>query len=196
MIIRVVICTAIFLSIFVVIHYIHFNYFKINVVFYSAIFDSVLASILTGIILFGFPFFKRIGNFEKLYLFIIYVLVGYILANGIAVIDRSLSFYILEKLHQRGGGIRKDAFKQVFTQEYIKEHRLVDVRLTEQLESGTIKIKDDCVSLTDKGKWLAHFSRYFRQHWLPKKRLLMGEYTGDLTDPFRHSSDSYDYLCK
>lgn len=112
------------------------------------------------------------------------------------VIDRSLSFYILEKIQQRGGGIQLDSFEQVFTQEYLKEHRLVDVRLTEQQSSGTIMIQDGCVKLTERGKRLASFSRYFRQNFLPKQRLLMGEYTDDLTDPFRNSEKLFNYECQ
>jgi hypothetical protein len=138
-----------------------------------------------------------LGLFERAQLLVIMLLAGYALAISVpTVIDRSLSFYILEKLQQRGGGIRYAAFEQVFTQEYLKEHRLVDVRLTEQLESGTVRIEHGCVRLTDKGERLAHFSRYFRQHWLPKQRQLMGQYSDALTDPFRHSAPAPDYECE
>jgi len=127
---------------------------------------------------------------------IIWLVCGYALAISMpTVIDRSLSFYILEKIQQRGGGIRQDAFEWVFTQEYMKEHRLVDVRLTEQLESGTIDIKNGCVLLTEKGRRIANFSRYYRRNWLPKKRLLMGNYSDDLTNPFRDNLSSPGYEC-
>jgi hypothetical protein len=75
------------------------------------------------------------------------------------------------------------------------EHRLVDVRITEQQQSGTIQVKNGCVLLTERGQTLATFSRFFRNHLLPKQRLLMGEYSSDLTDPFRNSSKHIDYLC-
>ena len=94
------------------------------------------------------------------------------------------------------GGIQQSRFADVFTQEYLKEHRLVDVRLTEQLESGTIEISNGCVKLTDKGQRLAAASRYFRQNFLPKQRLLMGQYSSDLTDPFRQSEAIVDYQCQ
>ena len=89
-----------------------------------------------------------------------------------------------------------NSFEDVFTKEYAKEHRLVDVRLTEQLASGTVTIQDGCVRLTDWGTKLAGFSRYFRQNFLPKERLLMGEYTDALTDPFRYSDKTIDYECR
>lgn len=127
---------------------------------------------------------------------LIWGLLGYCFAISIpTVIDRSLSFYILEKLAQRGGGIRQDAMPDVFIKEYLPEHRLMDVRLTEQLESGTILIEGGCVKLTRKGARLAEASRYFRKNFLPKHRLLMGEYSADLTDPFRRSAADINYLC-
>ena len=60
------------------------------------------------------------------------------------MIDRSLSFYILEKLDQRGGGIKVDKMDIVFTKEYLKEHRLIDIRLTEQLKTKTVIIDKNC----------------------------------------------------
>jgi hypothetical protein len=140
---------------------------------------------------------RSFSRFEIAQMVCIWLLLGYSFAISVpTVIDRSLSFYILEKLQQRGGGIKLDAFDQVFTQEYVKEHRLVDVRLTEQQQSGTIVIRNGCVLLTDWGQTIATTSRYFRNHFLPKQRLLMGEYSDDLTDPFRNSVKRSDYQCQ
>ena len=191
------VATLLFVALLILVYYLHIRLFAINVAFYATILDGVIATVIAGVGLFAVGLFRALSRFEKYQLIVIWLLTGYACAISVpTVIDRSLSFYILEKLQQRGGGIRHDAFEQVFTQEYLKEHRLVDVRLTEQLESGTIKIKDGCVLLTDKGERLVRFSRHFRQHWLPKKRLLMGDYSDDLTDPFRHGYESPDYLCK
>jgi len=111
------------------------------------------------------------------------------------VIDRSLSFYILEKIDQRGGGIKLGSMNDIFTKEYIVEHRLMDIRITEQLQSGTIKIVNNCVVLTDRGRCLSRFSRFFRKNLLPKKRLIQGEYTDDLVDPFSNSKVVNKYSC-
>ena len=111
------------------------------------------------------------------------------------MIDRSLSFYILEKLDQRGGAILVNRFEDVFTKEFMYEHRLVDVRLTEQQESGTVEIIDGCAILTDRGRAIVAFSSYFRKNLLPQKRLLNGEYSSDLTNPFRESIEAPDYSC-
>jgi hypothetical protein len=193
-ILRALAATALFVILLLAVYYLHIRFFPVNVVFYAAIADGVIAALLTGLIISNS---RTFNGFEKLQMVVIWLLAGYCFAISVpTVIDRSLSFYILEKIQQRGGGIQQARFADVFTQEYLKEHRLVDVRLTEQLESGTIEIRNGCVRLTDKGARLAAASRYFRQHFLPKQRLLMGQYSSDLTDPFRQSADTVDYLCQ
>ena len=195
-IIRAIVAGMLFVTLLLVTYYLHISFFNVNVVFYAAIADGVFAAIITAATLFSIGFFRAFGAFEKILLLVIFLLAGYSFAISVpTVIDRSLSFYILEKLQQRGGAIKQESFEQVFTQEYVKEHRLVDVRLTEQLESGTILIENGCVKLTEKGSAIASFGRYFRAHWLPKKRLLMGQYTDDLTAPFRSSVTTVDYRC-
>lgn len=175
----------------------HMHYGKVNVVLYAAILDAVVAAAAVGAGLFFLKAYVEFNRFEKLLLLCFWLLGGYAFAISIpTVIDRSLSFYILEKLQQRGGGIRQDRFQDVFTKEYMVEHRLVDVRLTEQLESGTIEIDQGCVRLTPRGERLASLSRFYRNNLLPKQRLLMGKYSDDLTDPFRHSRADVDYLCR
>lgn len=188
---------AIYLVVLFFVYYGYINYFAVNVVFYSAIYAAVVALTILGAFLYLLPIFKILTPFEKFNAIIISGLLGYIIAISLpTVIDRSLSFYILEKLQQRGGAIRLSKFDYIFTHEYMREHRLVDIRLTEQSESGTIVIDGDCVRLTNKGSSLADFSRFFRKHFLPKKRLLRGEYTDQLIDPFARSDASPDYLCE
>jgi len=185
-----------FLAILLCTYYVHIAFFKVNVVLYSAVLDAVIAVSIGAAMVFLLKPFSIFSAFERYQLLVIWLLVGYVFAISIpTVIDRSLSFYILEKLQQRGGGIRLDRFEDVFTREYVKEHHLVDVRLTEQEESGTIIIKDGCVMLTQRGANLASFSRFFRQHLLPKQRLLMGTYSDALTDPFRNSEPDRGYSC-
>jgi len=195
--IRALIATAIFMVLLLGVYVAHVSLLRVNVVFYAAIGDVLIASVTATAFLFLMKFFRCLSGFEKVLLVVIWLLGGYTFAISIpTVIDRSLSFYILEKLQQRGGGIRQDSFARVFTDEYLIEHRLVDVRLTEQRESGTIKIENGCVRLTKRGERIASFSRYFRQNWLPKKRLLIESYSEDLTDPFRHSQGDPAYTCR
>ena len=190
-------CNMLFPVILLLIYWLHITYFKVNVVFYSAIIDGILAALVTIILVSLSKWLNVFSAFEKFQLVLFWLLLGYAYAISVpTVIDRSLSFYTLEKLQQRGGGIQLAAFERVYANEYMKEHRLVDVRLTEQEQSGTIKIQNGCVVLTDWGNTLATASRYFRNHFLPKQRLLMGQYSSDLTDPFKMSDTQVDYLCK
>lgn len=195
--IKVLLATTLFVLVLLSVYAVHMTMFRVNVVFYAALADALMAAAICGIGVFFAGYFRTLSSFEKYQLIVIWLLLGYAFAISVpTVIDRSLSFYILEKIQQRGGGIRQDAFEEVFTQEYVKEHRLVDVRITEQLESGTIEIKNGCVLLTAKGERVAAFGRYYRTHWLPKQRLLLGKYSDDLTDPFKKSVMNHDYVCK
>ncbi|MCP3720354.1 hypothetical protein [Paraburkholderia sp. CNPSo 3281] len=194
---RAIQATVLFVVFLFAIYYVHVAVFEVNVVFYAAISDGVLAAFLTGAVIFLLRYFDALNKFEKSQLVAIWLLAGYGFAISVpTVIDRSLSFYILEKLQQRGGGIKLDSFEDVFTKEYVKEDQLVAVRLTEQQQSGTIVIENGCVKLTKKGDELATFSQMFRHHLLPKKRLLMGTYSDVLTDPFRNSPNIESYRCK
>lgn len=194
---RALIASLMYLTTLVLIYVLHVRFLRVDVVFYAAIEDVLVATLILVVPLFAHRSFAIFNAFEKAQLLAIWMLVGYALAISVpTVLDRSLSFYILEKLEQRGGGIEYSAFENVFTQEYVKEHRLVDVRLTEQLQSGTIAIHEGCVTLTQRGHDLAQFSRWFRLNLLPRQRLLMGEYSDALTDPFRHSAGQMDYTCR
>ena len=193
---RATVATGLFLVLLCAVYVIHARFLSVNVVFYAALADVVVATGVCAVVLWTMRWFDVLGGFEKLQLLAIWLLTGYALAISVpTVIDRSLSIYILEKLDQRGGRIRQDAFAHIIGVEFMREHRVVDVRLTEQLESGTISIEGGCVTLTDKGRRIAGISRVFRNHLLPKQRLLMGEYSDDLTDPFRRSDEHSDYAC-
>ncbi len=193
---RAGIATAVFLLVLLAVHWVHVRFLAVDVVLYSALVDGLVACLVGAAVLFGARWFWPLNVFEKFQLCLIWILAAYAFAISVpTVIDRSLSFYILEKLDQRGGGIRLDRFGEVFVDEYMPEHRLVQVRLTEQLASGTILIEDDCVRLTGRGERLAGFSRFYRLHFLPRNRLLMGERSDALTDPFRDGMESPGYEC-
>lgn len=195
-VIRALAATAFFVLLLVAIYFVHVRYFTVDVVFYSAIADGALAATITSTGTFCFRYFRELGSFEKFQLFLIWLLMGYALAISVpTVIDRSLSFYILEKLQQRGGGIQLARFDEVFVDEYMIEHQLLRIRLTEQLASGTVQVHNGCVRLTPWGEQLAYWSRTFRTHLLPHRRLVMGEYTDALTDPFRAGAPSPGYEC-
>lgn len=188
---------ALYLVLLSLVWLVYVHYVRVDVVFYAAMGAAAIALLVHAILTFLTPLLRSFNTFEKAQHLLSCALLGYIMAISVpTVIDRSLSFYILEKLAQRGGGIQQARFNDVFTKEYMFEHRLVDVRLTEQSESGTIEFRNGCVRLTPKGERIVAFSRFFRQNLLPKHRLLMGEYTDQLTNPFARSIASPDYLCQ
>tara|TARA_B100000989_G_scaffold170589_1_gene127844 strand:- start:1498 stop:2106 length:609 start_codon:yes stop_codon:yes gene_type:complete len=200
-IIKSLIGLFLYLLILIIIYIIHIKFFSVKVVLFSAILDVFIATIITFLIIFLSNFSKIFTTFEKLQMLIIYLLVGYSIALSVpTIIDRSLSFYILEKIDQRGGGVKEASLEKIFKEEYISEHRLIDVRLTEQLESGTVIIENNCVKITNKGKIFVYISSNFRKHLLPKKRLLKNEYTDALIDIFKNSKsvnrEVVDYECK
>lgn len=170
---------------------------RVDVVLYASLLASCLALCAYALAMALAPVAQKFSLLEKVQNLVICALVGYAMAITLpTVIDRSLSFYLLEKLQQRGGGIQRQHMDVVFREEYMREHRLMDIRLTEQIQSGTIAIgKDDCVRLTLRGERLANFSRFFRAHFLPEERLIGETYSNDLVNPFAINSAAPNYLC-
>lgn len=171
-------------------YWIYIHLFQVNVVLYSSVLTVFLAIIPIVVLLFVTQV-NLFNQFEKFLICALFILYGYAIAISLpTVIDRSLSFYLLEKINQRGGSVKQEMFEEIFKNEYVTEHRLIDIRLTEQLESGTITIENNCVSLTQKGKNFVHFSNFFRRNFLPKNRLIMGEYSDDLIDPLKQTNNN------
>ena len=184
-----------YVLIYVLIYISHIFYFPVNVVFYSALFDAFI-SVLIIILVLKMQYFSIFDKFNKLLILLLLTIFGYSISISIpTVIDRSLSFYTLEKINQRGGGIKLSSFENIFKHEYMDEYKVAEARITEQLQSGTIVINNGCVRLTKRGERIARISLFFRKNLLPKRRLIMGKYTDDLTNPYRDSKKEFDYAC-
>jgi hypothetical protein len=185
-------------AVFTIINLIHFNFFVVDVVFYACLFDLFFTLIAVGPI--AYLFAKKRGHLSKTETILTGLLVTVSLifysVIGPTVIDRSLSFYIVEKLRQRGGAIAYDAFPEIFVKEYMPEYRLMDVRLTEQFNSGFAEKDGSCVVLTDKGRLVAAFMDFYRRNLLPKKRNLLGTVTDRLTHPFDDAPQVVDVTCQ
>lgn len=187
----------VFLLTYFLIYFIHISFFNIKVVFYSALLDAFLAAIVTCFLL--FKFFSNSINFsrfESFQLLLIMLLLGYSIAiSGPTVIDRSLSFYILEKIRQYGGTIKLEKMDDVLREDFLEEYSVLVARLTEQKRSGTIEIIDECVVLTNKGYNITKFSIFIRKNLLAKERLLGDTYTDKLTNPLEGTVIKEDYKC-
>jgi hypothetical protein len=76
---------------------------------------------VSSLFLYWHKYFSIFNLFDKFQMFIIWLFFSYIYAISMpTVIDRSLFFYILEKLHQRGGGIMLSSFDDIIKNEYIE----------------------------------------------------------------------------
>ncbi|WP_237213805.1 hypothetical protein [Falsiroseomonas oryziterrae] len=186
------------LVVFMAVHIVHFRFFPVRVVAYAALLDVGIALVLSAAAwLLWLRRRLRTDGLESALFLAIATLVATLYAIMVpTVIDRSLSIYILEKLLQRGGAIREGAFEELLVREFFPEHQLVAVRLTEQLNSGTITISDGCVRLTRRGETTATWTRRYRTTLLPRHREIMGRFSDDLTDPFRHSTPQVDHRCQ
>lgn len=187
-----------YLIVFIAVYLMHVNFFKVNVIFYASIFDSFLALLIfLAIYLVFLRAFKIFNFFESFSIFLSLFLVGYSLSISLpTVIDRSLSFYFLEKIKQHEGSIKESSMRDIFTDDYMVEYKLIEMRITEQLESGTIELNDGCIILTNRGHVIAEFGDFFRKNLLAKKRLILEEYSDQLTNPFQNSKIKEKYLCK
>lgn len=188
---------VLYVAVLLVINLIHFRFFPVRVVLYDTLLDVLVAAIATFVVCYLLRRRLDLSPAEGALMFLLCLAVGYNFAISIpTVIDRSLSIYILEKLAQRGGAIRYSAFGDIFKTEYFNEDRLLDIRMTEQLNSGTIVIDNGCVRLTPRGARIAEITRYYRMHILPKRREIMGVFTDALTDPFRNAPQLVESKCQ
>ena len=187
---------SLYLFTYALIYLVHINFFRVNVIFYSALLDSFIALIIFLVCFVSTRVFKKFSNSESCMLFLILLLVGYSFSISLpTVIDRSLSFYFLEKIKQHDGSINRNAMSEIFINDYMIEYKLVEMRLTEQLRSGTIEMLGDCIVLTKRGYLVTKFSSFFRRNFLANKRLILDEYSDQLTDPLQNSLVNTQYLC-
>ena len=187
----------IYLVILLAIYLVHINFFEVQVILYSALLDSLVALIIFALIGLSLKNKINLNFFESILIILFLSLIGYSLSISLpTVIDRSLSFYFLEKINQHNGAIEKASMRDIFTNDYVDEYKLVEIRITEQLESGTIQLDGSCISLTKRGYLIVKFSNFFRKNLLANKRLILDEYSNHLTDPLGNSSVNIEYLCQ
>lgn len=187
----------VFVIVFAAINTLHSQYFPVRVVLYDALLDAAIALAITAIFVLAYKRFNELlSKLEISQMLAISFLVGVLYSLTFpTIIDRSLSVYILEKIAQRGGAIRQDALDEIIKKEFFPEHQLIKIRLTEAINSGTVTVENNCIRLTQRGQRIASFTRFFRSNVLPKKREVMGQFSDDLTDPFRNSKILVPFEC-
>ena len=184
-------------SAFLIVNYAHFQLITVNVIMYACVIDAIVSTIL---VICFYMLIRRKNSPLLMTEFSLVVIASNLLiilygVMGPTVIDRSLSLYIVNKIDQRGGQVSEASLPDLFVKEYLPEFRLVEVRMTEQVTSGTVTIENGCVMLTPRGRRLSRFVNFYRKSFLPKKRNLMGEITDQLTDPFSNTSVIVDTAC-
>jgi hypothetical protein len=185
-----------FFVVFIATYCIHVYFFNVNVVLYSSLLDILIAALIFLFISNKFSLFSYFTKIEFILLLVISIQFSYIFCITLpTIIDRSLSIYLLEKIDQRGGSIQKDKISNIIISEYLTEHHVSDVRITEQLNSGTIVKDDNCLYLTKKGRVVVRFTQFFRKNLLPKHRLIGDSYSDALINPLKESSRK-EYSCQ
>ena len=173
----------VYLLLFAIIYFVHINFFYVNVLLYSLFFDVFISLILTYFIFYK----KALFEFRELnYLIVIAFSIGCFFIMIPTIIDRSLSIFLLQKIDEYDGNLNISNLDQIFKEQYMKEHEIIKLRITEQLESDTIELLDNCVKLTKKGEIIVKVTNFYRKNLLPKKRLVLDEYTDKLTKPFNN----------
>ncbi|MEL6245291.1 MAG: hypothetical protein AAFQ85_08080 [Pseudomonadota bacterium] len=196
-IIEMVALSAAFGVVFLIVNAIHFRTLPVSVIFYACILDAIIASI---IVLFAFRSLRaKMTTLHSTEIALVAIasnllILLYALA-GPTVIDRSLSIYIVEKIDFRGGEVAEDAMPEIILKEFWQEYRVPEVRMTEQMTSGTVDIKDGCIHLTARGRILANFTRFYRRTFLPQRRVIGDDVTNALSHPYQNAPVLVPFEC-
>lgn len=196
-VVEITVILAALTIVFFIVNAVHFRTLPVSVILYSCIIDIAVAA---AVVFSAYWFFWRkrsalLGTELAMAAAIGALGLSWYAVIGPTVIDRSLSLYIVEKLDLRGGRIAYDAFDDMLVDEFMTEFRVPDVRLTEQIASGTAVLDDGCIVITNRGRAIASFLRFYRGTFLPKKRVLLGEITDELAQPV-HGPELVDIRCE
>lgn len=157
---------------FLLLNVLHFRLFRVRVVLYATLFDAVVACggfvalyAVAGVRAFPQPpSFVGVCVLAALLACVLYAFVFP------AIFDRSLSLYLLSKVDERGGRVTVAELGVLSSVDYVREMRVVEQRIEEQVASGTITVEGDAVRLTARGRRVLRVSSLFRAWLLPATR--------------------------
>lgn len=148
--------------IFLVIHLVHFNYFRPIIVLHAVALDSFFSVIATALILF---FLRNKGGwllfFNSALIFLLCTSLYNVL--GPTMCDRSLSVFIILKVHEAEKSNQKLSPQELYnivSKEYVRGNDMTDKRLFEQQASGALIQTKDGLSLTPGGRRTANFFNF------------------------------------
>ena len=164
---KLILIIILYLLVLLIINIINFLYFEVTVVFYSSLLDALISVLIISV---AINLFKIYEPFEKFQIIFICLLIGYIYSISVpTIIDRSLSIYILEEIYKNNkAGIKIDDLDELISKKYMREYRVKEMRVSEQLASGTIYIDNDTIFLTEKGRLISIVTTAAREYILPK----------------------------
>jgi hypothetical protein len=161
-----------FVTTFFIVNFVHFSFFEVSVVLYALIFDIFISSLLFTLITFKNhkAYYKNSVTYIFFILFTINLLITYSILVPTAI-DRSLSIYMLEKIHESNGPLDIQKFETQISETYFYEMDVFKTRVNEQKETGSIKVENNEITLTKKGEILLSIFKFVKTHFLPKKKI-------------------------
>ncbi len=146
------------LILFFIIDILHFHFFYPKIVLHAIALDTILAIILTGILLRCLPIF----SFNSVLLTnasVIFVLLA-LLYNvlGPTMCDRSLSVFLLMQVKHADDANKKltvNELVEITNADYVRGPHMVEKRLIDHEASGAIKVENGVVMLTPSGELAA-----------------------------------------
>ena len=153
-----IICVAFVLfTIFLIFTALHEHIWKSDIIFYGYIKILIIFNISAVAVVFALRKFscslKKTFNFSTVVLSSIISCLLYHSFNMTfpIVMDRSFSVYMLGALYKLDSPVHLSEFDSIVSK-YFHERSLVDKRIYEQLATGSIKICNDKIELTERGR--------------------------------------------
>ncbi len=147
---------------FVIIHFSHFLLFEINVVLYAALFDSLLATLITLLILFFKGSLSKVPILCSTISFLCFFIYSILVPTAL---DRSLSLYILRHV-ETNPRTQVTELTSIVTKDYFSKMLVIEQRINEQIKTGRIEVENGEIKLTTKGELISKFSRFYKNHFL------------------------------
>ena len=165
-----------FFTTFFIVNFLHFYFFEVSVILYALIFDIFISSLVFILITFKThkSYYKNSITYILFILFTLNLLFTYSILIPTAI-DRSLSIYMLEQIDEKNGSLDLETFETQISKNYFYDMNVIKTRINEQIETGSIDLKNNEISLTEKGKILLGIFNFVKSNFLPKKRVIKND---------------------
>ena len=161
----------IYTSLFFIINAIHFHIIGADVILYSLFIDLGISTILMVFFVYLYREYFVLNNIIGLFFFLMSVFQSLIIYSIFipTAVDRSLSVYLLHQLDEHDGALTLAEFDKAASITYFIDMDVVQVRINEQLATGSISMVGNNVVLTDKGKSMNFLFMLVKTYLLPDR---------------------------